>query len=97
MTILSFLCRLIPGSRCADEPTRPETAASRTSADLGQREAQSEALGKEQLKNRLDQCAVALFRVPALFASRLSRGSVSAIRGWITSRAGTMLLRVKNC
>jgi hypothetical protein len=50
MTILSLLCRLIPGSRCAGEPTRPETtAAPTTSADLGQKEAKTEAQSKEQL------------------------------------------------
>jgi hypothetical protein len=50
MTILSFLCRLIPGSRC--EPPRPEQAtSSATSADLGQREAKNEALREEQLKH----------------------------------------------
>jgi hypothetical protein len=52
MTILSFLCRLIPGSRCAGEPTTPEqAAASRTSADLGQKEAKTEALSEQQLRH----------------------------------------------
>jgi hypothetical protein len=46
MSILSFLCRLIT----AGERTRPEqTAATRTSADLGQKEAKREAQSKEQL------------------------------------------------
>ena len=52
MTILSFLCRLIPGSRCAGEPPMPEQATpSGMSADLGQREAKNEALGEERLKH----------------------------------------------
>jgi hypothetical protein len=52
MTILSFLCRLIPGSRCAGEPPVPQQATpSGMSADLGQREAKSEALREEQLKH----------------------------------------------
>jgi hypothetical protein len=52
MTILSFLCRLIPGSRCAGEPPKPEQASpTGTSADLGQREAKNEALREEQLKH----------------------------------------------
>ena len=51
MTILSFLCRLIPGSRCADEPPRPETAGASTDADLGQGEAEAEAMSKEQLRD----------------------------------------------
>jgi hypothetical protein len=52
MTILSFLCRLIPGSRCAGAPLMPERAtASGMSADLGQREAKNEALREERLRH----------------------------------------------
>jgi len=52
MSVLSFLCRLIPGSRCAGEPPRPEqTAAAMTSADLGQKEAKMEAQREEQLRH----------------------------------------------
>jgi hypothetical protein len=49
MTLMSFLCSCFRG-RC--EPPRPEQAtATATSADLGQKEAQSEALSEEQLRH----------------------------------------------
>ena len=54
MTLMRFLCCLWPG-RCPSEvrePPRPEqTATPTTSADLGQTEAKTEALSKEQLKH----------------------------------------------
>jgi hypothetical protein len=49
MTLMSFLCSCFRG-RC--EPPRPEqTAATTTSADLGQKEAKNEALSEEQLRH----------------------------------------------
>ena len=43
--VLHYLCRLFSG-RC--EPSKP---TSTTTADLGQKEAKSEALSKEQLRH----------------------------------------------
>ena len=48
MTLMSFLCRVLPG-RC--EPPKAQEAAPTTSPDLGQTDAKNEARREEQLRH----------------------------------------------
>jgi hypothetical protein len=50
MTLMNFLCRLLP-SHCPPEQPRSERPAAKTSADLGQKEAKTEAQSEEHLSH----------------------------------------------